>query len=380
MAKHRQTKKQFSLKDELFNKTKVRKLASEIKAAYPEFNQVGFEQAVLKDFPKQELMERVRGIRDQLRNFLPRDFEKAVTIMLKALPPELDPKQTDNDFGDFIHAPYTYYVATYGSTNKNVSLSLNALREITKRFSAEGALRDFLNSFPKETLAAVEEWSKDKNYHVRRLASEGTRPFLPWASKVTIDPKRMLPILDRLHSDPTRYVVRSVSNHMNDLAKIEPKSTIALLKKWQKAKQLTEKDLQFLINHSLRTLIKEGNQEALKLIGYDASDIRVSGFKLAKSKVAIGTAVDFYFTLTSTSTKEQSVLIDYIVHFKKANGTLAPKTFKIAKKTIAPKDKLKIQKSHPMRLMSTRTLYSGEHVVELQINGRSLGKKKFNLI
>lgn len=215
---------------------------------------------------------------------------------------------------------------------------------------------------------------------MRRLSSEGTRPFLPWASKVTIDPKQMLPILDRLHSDRTRYVVRSVANHMNDLSKIEPKVTIKYLKKWQKAKKLPEKDLQFLINHSLRTLIKDGYQDALRLIGYAASDLTVSNFKIKSTNVQIGKSVDFSFILTSTSSKEQPVLIDYVMYFKKANGTLAPKTFKISKVVLGSKERLVVEKSHPMRLMSTRTLYSGEHIVELQINGKSFGQQTFTLV
>ncbi len=379
MSKHRQLEKQFSLKDLLFNEKKVKQLAIEIKAVYPEFAANVFTRTVLKAFPEQELMERIRGIRDTLRDFLPPDYEKALTIILKALPEELDHTKNDNDFGDFIYAPYSYFVATYGCTQKHVHLSLNALKEITKRFSAEGALRDFINAFPKETLAAVEKWSKDKNYHIRRLASEGTRPNLPWAKKIKIEPALLAPVLTTLHQDKTRYVVRSVANHMNDLTKVNPKLAIRLLKEWKKAKLQNDKELDYLIRHALRSLIKAGNSDALSLLGFDTKAIKVSQFKLERDEIKVGESLSFSFMLHSTDETPQNILLDYVIYFLKANGKLAPKTFKLGKLKLEPKSKSLIKKSHSLKMMSTRTLYSGTHELVLQINGQTLGKKKFHL-
>jgi 3-methyladenine DNA glycosylase AlkC len=287
--------------------------------------------------------------------------------------------KSDNDFGDFIYAPYSYFVATYGCTQKYVQVSLNALKEITKRFSAEGALRDFINAFPKETLVAVQMWSKDKNYHVRRLASEGTRPNLPWAKKIKIDPALLVPVLTTLHQDKTRYVVRSVANHMNDLTKVNPKLAIRLLKEWKKIKLQDEKELDYLIRHALRSLIKAGNSEALSLLGFDTKAIKVSQFKLEKEDIKVGESLSFSFILQSTDETTQNVLLDYVIYFLKANGKLAPKTFKLGKLKLEPKSKSLIQKKHSIKKMSTRTLYSGTHELVLQINGQTLGKKKFNL-
>jgi len=379
MSKHRQLAKQFSLKDLLFNEKKVKQLASEIKAVYPEFNANVFTRTVLKAFPEQELMERIRGIRDNLREFLPADYQKALTVILAALPEELAHDKTDNDFGDFIYAPYSYFVATYGCTQKHVTISLDALKEITKRFSAEGALRDFLNAFPKETLMVVEKWSKDKNYHVRRLASEGTRPNLPWAKKIKINPELLAPVLTTLHQDETRYVVRSVANHINDLTKVNPRLALQLLKEWKKSKSQTDKELDYLIRHSLRSLIKAGDSEALALLGFDTKAIKVSQFKLMNNEIKVGETLSFSFTVHSTDEVDQNILLDYVIYFLKANGKLAPKTFKLGKIKLAPKSKLHINKNHPLRKMSTRTLYSGWHQIGLQINGQILGKKKFNL-
>lgn len=379
MSKHRQLEKQFSLKDLLFNEKKVKQLASEIKAVYPEFSANVFARTILKDFRDQELMDRIRGIRDKLREFLPADYNKALTIILAALPEELASDKSDNDFGDFIYAPYSYFVATYGCTQKNINVSLNALKEITKRFSAEGALRDFINAFPKETLAAVTKWSQDKNYHVRRLASEGTRANLPWAKKIKLDPVLLVPVLTILYQDKTRYVVRSVANHMNDLTKVNPKLALSLLKEWKRAKLQNDKELDYLIRHSLRSLIKQGNSEALALLGFDTKAIKVSQFKLDQSEIKVGDQLTFSFLIHSTDSVSQNILLDYVIYFLKGNGKLAPKTFKIGKLILEPKSKLVIKKRHTLKKMSTRTLYSGWHELVLQINGQTLGKKKFHL-
>lgn len=376
---HRQDKKRFSLKDELFNKSSVRTISTEIKNVYPDFNQVGFEEAVLSGFKRQELMDRVRGIRDQLRAFLPKSYPTALGIILEALPPELDPNKEDNDFGEFIYASYGYFVATYGCTEKHVDLSLQALEEITKRFSVERALRDFLNSFPTKTLVAVERWSKSDNYHVRRLASEGTRPYLPWAKQIQLSPQKFVPILNRLHADPTRYVVRSVANHVNDLSKIVPAGAVALVEKWQNKKLLSEKDSRFLLRHALRTLIKEGNKTALQVVGYGSTDFRVENFKLKENKVKIGQTLSFSFDIRATTAEEQALLIDYKIYFLKANGDYAIKTFKISEKKLSGKEVLTMDKSHAFVLMSTRALYTGVHYIELQINGRASRRLPFQL-
>lgn len=376
---YRQHVKQFSLKDELFNRKTVRKLSAELKEAYPAFNQVGFETAVLRGFKTQELMERVRGISNQLRAFLPSAYPKALKIILEALPPELDPNLSDNDFGHYIYAPYGYFVATYGCTAQHVTTSISALKEITKRFSTEGPLRDFLNSFPKETLHTVEDWSMSSNYHVRRLASEGTRPNLPWAKKITVPPKKFIPILERLHSDPTRYVVRSVANHVNDLAKIDPALAISLVKGWQKTQKLSPKELRFLVHHSLRTLIKAGEKEALTIAGYGAKAFKITKFYLHNREVKIGENLAFSAQVHSTAKKDQILLLNYRVHFLKASGGYGVKTFKGGEVVLPPGGVHVFEKSHSFALMSTRALYTGTQYIELQINGQLSKRLTFNL-
>jgi len=145
----------FSLKDELFNPQKVNQIATEIKNVYQEFEQASFEKETVEAFENLELKERIVHIRDMLAKYLPNDYQEATTIILKALPPELDPNKSDDDFGEFIYAPYGDFVTTFGCNEKHLTFSLNALREITKRFSVEYAIRDFINHFPEETFKMV---------------------------------------------------------------------------------------------------------------------------------------------------------------------------------------------------------------------------------
>ncbi len=380
MATHRKTEKQFSLKDLLFNAEKVSKLAAEIEMVYPDFKRAAFEKKVVSAFPKEELMERIANIRDTLHEFLPSDYKKAVTIILRALPPELDHEKVDDDFGDFIYAPYSYFVAKYGCSKEYVDVSLKALEEITKRFSAEASLRDFINTFPEKTIKKAAGWTKSKNYHVRRLASEGTRPNLPWAKKIHTAPEMMLPLLDKLYSDKTRYVTRSVANHLNDISKTNPALVVATLKRWQKEGKQTEAELAFITKHSLRTAVKRGDTASLKHLGYALPSIKMQNLTLDPAQLKIGESLTFSFTVGSTASKGQTLLIDYLIHFKKANGKLSPKVFKLtATKLLAGQD-LSFKKAHTLKPMTTRTLYSGDHVLEIQINGQSFGKLPFTLL
>lgn len=369
----------FSLKDHLFNKKKVEYLAQQIHSVYPTFPKQVFIRDVVHKFPQLELKERIRWIQENLFIHLPKEFNKAVTIILRSLPPPCDPSKKDNDFGDFIFAPYNLYVAVHGCNRTNLHTSLNALKEITQRFSAEDAIRPFLNTYQKETLATLKKWTKDPHYHVRRLVSEGTRPKLPWAEKISVDHNKAIPFLDKLYTDETRFVTRSVANHMNDISKIDPALCIKTLERWKQEHAQDKKELQFIIKHSLRTLIKKGDPQAMKLLGFSPSPkITVSPLHITKKSVAIGESLEFSFTVTAK--KSESLVIDYIVHFKTKNNKLSPKVYKLKQIALTSGDKITVEKKHLFKKnMSTRSFYPGEHKIQIQINGQIVGNKAFFL-
>ncbi len=370
----------FSLKDYLFNKEKVVKISKEIKAVYGDFDDGKFAKQVLSKFPELELMERVYWIRDCLREFLPQEYREAVGILVESLPEPCNPNLSDDDFGSFIYSPYSYFVSEYGCSRADLQFSLLALKEMTTRFSVEGPIRFFLNAFPDETMKMLQKWSKADHYHVRRLSSEGTRPSLPWAKKISISHKDPISILDKLYSDKTRFVTRSVANHLNDISKIDSDLVVTKLKKWQKEGKQDPVEMEFVTRHSLRTLVKNGHTGALKLLGYSSKNIKVNQVKVLTPKVRIGQVLEFEFEIVSTDKKDQNLMVDYILYFNKANGTLTPKTFKINKTNLKAGKTKSYKKKHPLRVMTTRKLYSGEHKIELQINGLKFGQISFELV
>ena len=362
-------KEKFSLKDELFNTAKVQKIAREIKAVYPDFDQKEFEFNIVEQFPNLELKERMYHIRDMLAGYLPRDYKEAVDILLKALPSELNTNKYDNDFGDFIYASYSEYIATFGCNREVLYFSFQALREITKRFSVEFAMRDFINTYPEETFQMLELCSLSDNYHERRLASEALRPKLPWAKKINTEYDKAILILDNIFYDKARYVTRSVANHLNDISKIDEALVIATLKRWKASEKQNNKEMEYIITHALRTLIKQGNEKALLLLGYKKDpNILLSDLAFYQDEVPLGESLIFDFAIEAK--EDCDLLVDYIIHFKTKSGKTSPKVHKIKKLSLKAGDSIKISKKHPFKAnMSTRKLYFGEHKIELQING-----------
>ena len=371
--------KKFSLKDDLFNDNKVSKIAFEIQNVYPSFNTEAFKKDVLVDFPKLELKERIYHIRTMLKKHLPEEYVDAVNILLNALPSELDPNKNDDDFGDFIYAPYADYISAYGCTAEYLEFSLYALRELTKRFSVEFAIRDFINDFPHRTLEMLKECTVSKNYHERRLVSEGLRPKLPWGKKLTLDYKVSISYLDRLFYDDTRYVTRSVANHLNDIAKIDPSLVISTLKRWQNSTKQNPKEMDYITSHALRTLIKKGDEKAFALLGYVKYPSIVVNDLCVYSKI-VNVGESLIFNLEIEAKEETKLIIDYIIHFRTKLGTLNPKIHKLKRVKLMKGDKVTFYKKHRFKAdMSTRNFYEGEHRVEVQINGMVYRSENFIL-
>ncbi len=369
----------FSLKDELFNPKKVHQISSEIKNVYAPFEQEAFEKEVTTKFDELELKERIVHIRNVLAKYLPKDYVEAVKILLKALPAELDPKKTDDDFGEFIYAPYSDFVASFGCSKEHLDFSLQALAEMTKRFTVEYAIRDFINEFPEQSFKMLEACSLSANYHERRLASEGCRPKLPWGKRLNSEYTKPITILDNLYMDKTRFVTRSVANHLNDIAKIDAPLVVETLKRWRDSKKQDEKEMEFILSHSLRTLVKDGNKEALALLGYHANPaIEVKNFHVESLALKVGESLIFSFDIEAK--KEEALMVDYILYFQTKVGKLTPKVHKIKKLNLKKGELKTISKKHLFKAnMSTRKLYSGEHKLVLQINGQVFNEVVFDL-
>ncbi len=370
--------KTFALKDQLFNAETLAQLVAGISRAYPGFKAKRFRSSVLARFEELELKARIMWIVACLAAELPADHAAARDILLRALPQPLDPSREDDDFGRFIWVVPGEFVAKYGCDQVNLLASLDFLREATKRFSSEGAIRPFLQAFPDTTMAFVHECAGDDNYHVRRLASEGIRPYLPWALRVLLPLTEIVAVLDTLHADPTRYVTRSVANTLNDLAKIQPDLVVETLRRWSAAKRQAAEELNWLTRHSLRTLLKENHGGALALLGY-ALDPKFSISKVATSKaVKIGQHLEWSCELASMA--DQKLKIYLRVWFLKANGGHSAKMFAVTDAQFKRGQRATITKRLAFKPLTTRVLYPGHHFVELVVNGVTRKRYSFELI
>jgi 3-methyladenine DNA glycosylase AlkC len=372
----------FQLRD-VFNPAVVDELANSIGDVWPEFDRDGFSRAINSQLESLSFGDRNKLIRDSLWEYLPKlssgisNFPRAVEILLAALGPEI-PDCEVTGYDGFVVMSQNDFVAKYGLDY--FELSMAALYEMTKRFTAENAIRAFIERYPQQTMARLATWAEDENCHVRRLVSEGTRPRLPLASRLPDfieDPRPALALLDKLKTDPELVVRRSVANNLNDIAKDNPAVVVETLTAWQSAH---DPGTDWIIKHASRTLVKQGNKEVLGLLGYPPEvAIAVSGLELSETQIPIGGEITFEFEVQSKASEPQKLMVDYVVHHMKANGKLAPKVFKLAKKKLNGRETIRLKKKHSFRPLSTRKYYAGQHLLEIQINGKIYAQLAFAL-
>ena len=351
--------------------------------AWPEFDRFAFVKMASQNLDQLELKERSVQITDAMTAFLPGNFEKAAEIMLLSLSPDdgADIESAESSqlgISGWAIMPMSHYVGLFGLQSFEASMEL--FRAMTKRFSSEFGIRFFLLEEPERTLSVLETWTRDPSHHVRRLVSEGTRPRLPWAMRLPAfieDPAPVLRLLEALKDDSAEYVRRSVANNLNDIAKDHPDVVAHTAKRWLKE---AGKDRQRLVRHACRTLIKQGHQGTLRALGYRPPRIDLKKLELLSPRVLFGDALEFELSLVSTCGDSQALIIDYAVHHRKANGTTTAKVFKWKNTTLGPLKILSAKRKHAFRKITTRVYYPGTHVLEILVNGISLGSRNFELI
>jgi 3-methyladenine DNA glycosylase AlkC len=366
-----------------FNTKIIRGMAKHFLHQWPEFDNKGFTKAASKNLDALELKERSDQIMNAMVAYLPSDFKQAGGIILASLSPALEGDIADvtvdnKGIAGWAILPITHYVGLQGQ--EHFTLSMTLFKELTKRFTSEFGIRFFLLSSPQKTLSTLKKWTKDKDRHVRRLVSEGTRPRLPWAMQLPLfikDPAPVIELLETLKDDNEEYVRRSVANSLNDIAKDHPDVVAKISKKWIKDADSNRKKL---IRHACRTLIKNGDKKVLKVFGYAPPIIRKTVIKINTPEVVFGTALEFTLSISSDSDQAQPLLIDYIVHHQKANGTTSPKVFKWQNKTLEANKTLTSTKKHPIKKITTRVYYPGVHTVEVMVNGTSVATADFQLL
>lgn len=354
---------------EMFNKPFYNKLAIELQRVDKHFHPDKFVKEVTSNTDHLSLNQRLRNTSIVLKNHLPADYKKSIGILSKTIP-NLEKGYTTLVFPDF--------VGLYG--HDNFDLSLEALSYFTQFGSSEFAIREYLKRDFIKTIKVMHNWAGDKNHHVRRLASEGSRPRLPWSFKldaVIKNPELTLPILEKLKTDPELYVKKSVANHLNDISKDNTDWMLKILTRWDKANAHTL----WIIKHASRNLIKKGNKQSLSLFDFEKNvKAEVLRLKLDKSRLRLGDTLQFEFDVRSQKPKTQKLVIDYAIHYYKKSGVLSPKVFKLKEINLAGNGTLHLVKKHRFEDFTTRKHYPGKHAIEILVNGIIAGRKEFELI
>lgn len=367
---------------EYFNPAMVATTGSIFERAHPGFDRQRFERLATEGLAELELKARAIHIMQALDATLPDDFDAFARVALAALHPSEDPQGEGLGFGAEGVAGFGAWPLTDLVTHRGIGCpekALPLLKEVTKRFSAEFAIRPFLKAHRDFTLSVMNGWVDDDNRHVRRLVSEGTRPRLPWGMRLqdfVVDPAPILPFLTALRDDPEDYVRRSVANNLNDIAKDHPDRVAAIAADWLRGAPAARKRL---VRHACRTLVKQGHEATLAAFGLQAIDGLGCRLGLARPVVHYGEALEFDVDLHG-GTAGQSIVLDYAIHFLKANGSTAPKVFKWKETVLDHRGCLAANRRHAIRPITTRTYYAGRQQLEILVNGVSVAKADFDLV
>ncbi len=216
-----------------------------------------------------ELKERALHIANAMAGHLPSGFNELSPLLIRSLGPPLVATE-GNGLAPFFYLPHAQLIASYGVSHFECGMEANY--EITKRFTAEFSIRPFLIEHRSKCLKLLKCWTKDKNPHVRRLVSEGTRPRLPWAMRLPEfqkDPNYTVPLLEALKDDPEIYVRRSVANHLADIAKDHFDFALDVCERWldefDGADNSRSENRRWIIRHSMRHPAKKGNARAIEI-------------------------------------------------------------------------------------------------------------------
>jgi len=345
------------------------RIGTMIGKVHPTFRAKDFVAHALDGYEELELLPRGRKIALSLKEFLPADYEEAVDILLASLGPRPSRRSGDGGIAPFIYLPHTHFVASYGL--EHFELSMRAQHRLTQVFTCEFSIRPFLEQHTEATLERLHEWTKDPDEHVRRLVSEGTRSRLPWASRLRDfqqDPTPVLALLEKLKDDPALYVRRSVANNLNDIGKDHPGVLVKTAGRWMKS---ASEQRQWVVRHALRSAIKRSDPDALAVMGFGkAAQVDIMKSSITPGTVREGDKVRVSVDLHNPTKTGQNLLADLCVHYVKANGSTAPKVFKMTTLSLAPGETQTISKLISLLRMTTRRHYPGKHSVQLLINGK----------
>lgn len=346
-----------------------------VKEVHPSFNSGAFTQKIFdSQWEARALKERMRHTTLVLHEFLTQDFERDLDILVKVSKEAIGTVNTKEGLA-YMFIPD--YLEVYGMEHKEISL--NAMKTITQLASCEFALRPFIINYPEDIIPVLYEWAKDENEHIRRLASEGSRPRLPWGQAIKAlkqDPSPIIELLDSLKDDKSEYVRRSVANNLNDISKDHPELVIEIAVSWIGQ----SKEVDWVAKHACRTLLKSGNQQVMRLFGYGSTEeLKVERFKITNPLLELGEYVNFEFDLVNSANENKKVRLEYATYFLLKNGEHSRKVFKISEKEYVARSTNRVERRQHFKPITTRVYYEGLHKIAPIINGVEYKSAPFEL-
>ena len=363
-----------------FSPALVSRLAADLVRVHPPFPARRFVRDACSGLGALELLDRGRHISRVLAKHLPAPYPDAIEVLLRSLGPEhASDELLGAGMAPFFYLPHTMFVAEHGL--EHFDLSMRAQYELTKRFSAEASIRPYIAAYPERTFEQFRAWTRDPNPHVRRLVSEGSRLRLPWAPRVAwLDehPERILGLLDLLKDDPAPVVRRSVANNLNDLGKVHAHLLTRTCEAWLRGASTERREL---VEHALRSAVKRGERDALRLLGYGRRpSVTVDDVRISPRRVAIGTRVSIEFALRSRSRAAQDLLVDVAVHFITPSGRSSPKVFKLTRVALPARGRAAFSTSVSLAVHTTRKPQPGRHAVDVIVNGETMRIGAFQVV
>ncbi len=327
-----------------------------------------------ESFDGMELKARMAHTSSVLHYFLGDDFDVA-TKQIIAIIGALESKGLSEKSIEYMFFPH--YIEQFGLDEYESAVV--AFERITQFTSCEFAVRPFLVKYPESMLTQMTDWSKHSHASVRRLASEGARPRLPWAMGLPAykeNPAPLLPILMALRNDEDEIVRRSVANNLNDIAKDNPDFVVNFAQQHGGESVNTDK----LIKHACRTLLKQGHPAILSFYGLSCEHLSVDNLVIECDALHIGESLAFEFDVTNHDVKSRKVRLEYAVHYRKKNGQLAPKVFKISERDYGASSTMHIQRKQSFKVITTRVFHVGGHRLSIIVNGQTFVNHDFELL
>ncbi|MCM3788592.1 DNA alkylation repair protein [Domibacillus indicus] len=353
------------LKD-IYNNDFIDSLANTLERADLSFNRKAFLNCVYQEeWESLALKQRVRQLSTAMYVGVNKSFPEALPVLLDAAPP----------FKQLEGLVFPDYVEQYGLAFWEKSM--DALARLTVYSTSEFAVRPFLLQDQERMLSQMMKWTKSSNEHIRRLASEGARPQLPWAQSIPAfkqDPAPLFALLEPLMQDDSLYVRKSVANHLNDISKTHPDLVIEFIRQRYGQHPYTD----WILRHAARTLLKQGNADVLRLFGYpDSEHVSVQRLTLEKQTVVIGESL--HFSVELHAALDTKVRVEYAIDYMKKNGRPSRKVFQLSDTHLAAGQSKVIVRTQSFRDMTTRKHYAGEHTLVILVNGISKESMTFQV-